>query len=267
MSKLNWSLTPILLIVPLAASCSRQSSEPQTMRDDSSKVVTQSVKIDELIAKARQIENLHRTRQQRESEPQQHQVAAVAYGSPEREPSDLRWLLDDQRMEQLHQQLRHAQRRVTGGLRLAATRASSTMTRWRTVAIRAYEEASPAEEPGPSEEPSTEDPTAEDPTAEEAADPVLSEDPEQDAGAAEPLSEDPPTQEPDVEVSPSDAMAAVQKVAPPRATRTIRACLAPRRLLRSPRIVVRPQARRTVLNRCSNPSIRRTPIRNVLRRR
>lgn len=297
MSKLNWSLAATLLTIPLAASCSRQSSEPQqTMRDDSPTIVTQTVMLDELIAKTRQIERSRQTRQQLESQAQQHQVVAVELPSPEKQLSDWRPLWNDQQVQHLQQQIRHARRQVNSGLRVAATRASATIGRLRTVAMRVQEDALAAEEPTDSEEPASEEP----------ADAVEPEDAEQDAAQAEPMSEQPPTdelpteelptEEPEVEVSPSDEVAAVQKLPPPQTTRTMRACRTPARLLRSspPRLgrriarlrskvqpcptptivvvrpvvpVVRPAARQTVLNRCSSPSIRRAPLRTMLRRR
>ena len=294
MSKLHWSLTTVLLITPLAASCSRQTSEPQAMRDDNPAVVTQTVVLDDLIAKSRQIEHSHRARQQLHYEQQQSQVVAVAYPSPEREPSDWRSLVDDQTMDQLQQQIRQARRRVTSGFRLAATRASSAMNRLRTVAIYAYENASPAEE-----QPAEEEPVEEEPVEEEPVDAVQPEDLEQDTAQDEPLSEDQPPVEPEIEVSPSDAAATVQKLPPIQTiqtVRSVRACRTPRRLIRAstPRLsrriarlrqnipacpaptivvvrpaapVVQPAARRTLLNRCSAPTTRRMPIRHALRRR
>ncbi len=285
MSKLHWSLTTVLLITPLAASCSRQTTEPQAMRDDTPAVVTRTVVLDDLIAKSRQIEHSHRARQQLHYEQQQSQVVAVAYPSPEREPSDWRSLVDDQTMDQLQQQIKQARRRVTSGFRLAATRASSAMNRLRTVAIYAYENASPAEE---------------EPAEEEPVDAVQPEDLEQDTAQDEPLSEDQPPVEPEIEVSPSDAAATVQKLPPAQTiqtVRSVRACRTPRRLIRAstPRlsrriarlrqnvpacpaptivvvrpvapVVVQPAARRTLLNRCSAPTTRRMPIRHALRRR
>jgi hypothetical protein len=287
MSKLNWSLTTVLLITPLAASCSRQSPEPQAMRDNSPAVVTQTVILDDLIAKTRQIERSHRTRQQLQDEQQQSQVVSVAYPSPESKPSDWRSLLDDQAMDQLQQQIRQARCRVTSGFRLAATQATSAMNRLRAVAIYAYENASPAEDQ------SAEEQTTEEPSAGEEQ----SEDLEQDSAQVEPLSEDQAPVEPEVEASPSDAAAAVQKAPPAQTVRSMRVCRTPRRLLRAstPRlgrriarlrqnvrpcpaptivvarpvapVVVQPTARRTLLSRCLAPTTRRMPIRNALRRR
>ncbi|TVS08364.1 MAG: hypothetical protein EA424_28660, partial [Planctomycetaceae bacterium] len=266
MSKPHWSLTTILLITPLAASCSRQSSEPQAIRDDSPAVVTQTVVLDDLIAKSRQIEHSHRARQQLHDEQQQSQVVAVAYPSPEREPSDWRSLVDDQTMDELQQQIRQARRRVTSGFRLAATRASSAMNRLRTVAIYAHENASPAEEPAeeqpaeeqPAEEqPAEDEPADEEPADEEPADAAQPEDPEQDSAQDEPLSEDQPPVEPEIEVSPSDAVAAVQKVPPARTVRSVRACRTPRRLLRAstPRLGRRIARLRQNVPPCPAPTI------------